>query len=198
MTVLLDTDIFCKLGAFGLFDDALEILGCSSQDCRRLPSLVPMLTKGGLREHYGAAVCDALIPIALKLPVIGQAPSDVLQRFVEVQEIGAGEAQLFAGGAVSSDLMLTGDKRAVRAVRGVDGMAGTLSGRCVVLEALLIALCSRLGVNEVRRRVAAHLSLDGTISNCFRPTNADPLECLESYLNDLQRNVAPLILWFPE
>lgn len=51
MRLLLDTDAFCKLGAAGVFDDALSLLGLSVSDCGRLPALPYMLRKGSLRKE---------------------------------------------------------------------------------------------------------------------------------------------------
>lgn len=46
--LLLDTDIFCKLGVADLLDDTLSILGLKYSDCSRLPALPHMLRRGRL------------------------------------------------------------------------------------------------------------------------------------------------------
>ena len=70
MKLLVDTDVFCKLGIAGLLDAAAQILGGDRSECRRLAALPHMLRKGRLRDRFGATACDALIPIAEAMPVI--------------------------------------------------------------------------------------------------------------------------------
>jgi hypothetical protein len=91
--------------------------------------------------------------------------------------------------------VLTNDKRALLAVRSIEGFPEALSGRIVVLEAVLIALCERLGVGEVRRRLQPVVSTDQMIRVCFSAENPEPLAALTSYYRHLSAEVAPLVLW---
>jgi hypothetical protein len=65
------------------------------------------------------------------------------------------------------------------------------------MEAMLIALCERLGPEEVKRRVQPLTGLDRVVSICFSNPNSDPREGLSSYFESLVTELAPLVLWRP-
>ena len=153
MRLVVDTDAFCKLAMGGLLHDALSLLGADLLECGRLPALPFMLRRGRLREVFGPDQCDALIPVADMVPVAIQ-PSDIwLDRLTPIQAIDPGEAQLFAAAAEAGLIVVSGDKRGLRALKDVPGFADALASRIVVLEAILLALCDRLGPEDVRQRV---------------------------------------------
>lgn len=197
MKLLVDTDAFCKLGVAALLPDAALLLNSTPADCGRLAALPRMLRRGGLRKRFGAESCDALIPFAEAMSVVPEADTTWLDRFVAAEGIDPGEAQLFAFSAEHGLPILSGDKRALRAVKSVDGLATAIAGRVVVMEAILLALCQQLGAAEIRRRLAAINGQDVMIDICFSPSNADPREALRSYYQSLAAEVAPLVLWAP-
>lgn len=197
MRLLVDTDAFCKLAVAGMLHEAIGLLGVGLNDCGRLPALPHMLRRGGLQKTFGAAACDALIPIAEALPVAGQASEGWLNKLTLIPDIDPGEAQLFAGAAEGNLMVLSGDKRALRALRNVVGFAGALSGRIVVLEAILLALCDHLGPEVVRERVQPLCSSDKVVQACFSPGNPDPAVALLSYCRSISAELHPLVLWEP-
>ena len=137
MKLLIDTDVFCKLQVAGLLSDAAGLLEARLDECGRLAALPHMLRRGRLRKQLGAEVCDALVPVAVGLPVAPQ-PSDVwLDRLVPIEGIDIGEAQLFAAAADTGLLVMSGDKRALRALKNMGGFPVALHGRIVVLETRL-------------------------------------------------------------
>jgi hypothetical protein len=89
------------------------------------------------------------------------------------------------------------DKRALLALRSIEGFPAALSGRIVVLEAILIALCDRLGVEELRRRLQPMMSADQMVQVCFSAENPDPKVALLSYYEHVSADVVPLVLWHP-
>ncbi len=197
MKLLVDTDVFCKLGVAGFLEDAARIFGADLQECGRLPALPHMLRRGGLRELFGASACDTLIPVAVPMPVVHQPSVTWLDKLTPINAIGPGEAQIFATAAESRLIVVSGDKRALRALKNVEGFADALVGRIVVLEAVLLALCVRLGHEEVRRHIAPLASSDKMIEVCFSRANPDPPEALLSYYSSLAADVEPLVLWDP-
>lgn len=197
MRVLVDTDIFCKLGTAGLLTFALDELGVKEGECGRLPALPHMLRRGGLVRRYGEQRCASLIPLAESLPTVGPASDEWLEPLLGMHNIDAGEAQLIAVAAENSALLLSGDKRALTAIAGVDKIVAALSGRVVVLESMLIALSRRLGQAELRRMLQPAIDGDTVLKVCFSPESTDALGGLESYLRDLEAKVAPLVLWRP-
>jgi len=197
MRLLVDSDVFCKLGVGGLFGEALAVLGVDIGDCSRLPALPHMLRRGKLIRNYGADACAALLPVAYGMQII-PAPDPIwLDRIVSVPTINPGEAQLFAVAAQAGVIVITGDKRSLLALKDIDGYPEALAGRIVVLEAILLALCNRLGHEEVRRRLSSLTGKDRILQVCFSVGNSDPRSALESYYRDLVAEVYPLRLWEP-
>jgi len=199
MKLLVDTDAFCKLGVAEFLPDAANIFNASLQECGRLPALPYMLRKGVLRNRYGAEACDALISMANTMPMIQQPGFDWLDKLTAIPDIDPGEAQIFAAAAESGLIIVSGDKRALRALRNVGGFADVLAGRIVVLEAVLLALCDRVGPEKVRQQIAPLIALDKVVEVCFSPSGgSDPREGLESYYRAVVADVEPLALWKPQ
>jgi len=197
MKLLVDTDAFCKLAVAGVLEDAVRLLGAELSDCGRLPALPHMLRRGRLRKKYGTEACDYLLPLAESLRPILETPGVWLDRLTAIEAIDPGEAQLFDVAAEHDMVVLTGDKRALLVAKDVAGFPTALAGRIVVLEAILLALCDSIGVNELRRRVQPLLALDLVASICFSGAVSDPRVGLQSYFESVAAGVAPLVLWAP-
>ena len=198
MRLLIDTDAFCKLAVVGLLADAVELLGADlTTECGRLPALPHMLRRGKLRKHMGDEACDLLVPVAESVPVIGSASSTWLDKLTPIEAIDPGEAQLFAVAAEAGLVVVTGDRRALRALKAVAGFGRALAGRIVVMEAILIALCDSLGAAEVHRRVVPLASRDKMVQVCFSAGTAEPQVALLSYYRATVAELDPLVLWNP-
>ena len=192
--LLVDSDAFCKLGAAGLFPDAIAVLGVQIDECGRLPALPYMLRRGRLRHQLGGEFADSLVYLADKMPLARQ-PSDIwLDPLTPEPTIDPGEAQLLASSAENRVLLMTGDKRSLITVKGVAGYPEVLSGRVVVLEAILIELCHAIGIETVRSKVGPLARLDNAVRICFSGEHVSPLPGLASYFEDLSAAVRPLIL----
>lgn len=197
MKLLIDSDAFCKLGVAELLSDALNALGADPGDCGRLPALVPMLRRGRLRKAYGAETCERLLQRATTMAAVSESSVEWLDRLTPIPDVDPGEAFLFAAAVPGFLTVLTGDKRALRALKDVPGFDAAMAGRIVVLEALLMLLCDRLGADVVRGRVQPLMASDKTIRVCFSEAGADPRGPLGSYLRELVAETHPLILWEP-
>lgn len=197
MKLLFDTDAFCKFGIASLLESVAHIFGAKLQECGRLPALPFMLRRGSLRKLYGGSACDALIPVANAIPIVPQPSITWLEKLTAVEAIDPGEAQIFAVAAEQGQPFLSGDKRALNAIKGVDDFIPALNGRVVVMEAVLLALCDRIGPEEIRQRVAPLIAVDRTVAVCFSSGNPNPLEALISYFEDIKTKLAPLQLWSP-
>ena len=195
MRLLVDSDAFCKLAASDLLSDAAMLFDAELQECGRLPALPYMLRRGGLQRTYGAAVCERLIPLAESMPVVQQVSTTWLEQLAPIPAIDPGEAILFATAAELQLPVLSGDVRALRALTSLDRFPEALSGRIVLLEAVLLALCGELGAAAVRERVAMGQQADTVIRVCFSPGVQDPEQGLRSYLRDRRSELAPLVLW---
>ena len=196
--ILVDTDIFCKLGVAGLLRDVLNIFRATPQQCGRLRALPHMLKKGRLPKRYGMPACETLRPIAESMSIM-PTPGDMwLDKLIGVEAIDVGEAQLLAAAAESETILLTGDKRALQALKGLIDFTQVLSGKIVVLEAVLLTLCHQIGTEEVRRRIVPLAALDKVVEICFSKKNHDPPQGLQSYFRQLAGDLMPLILWQPK
>ncbi len=197
MKLLIDSDAFCKLGEAGLLPDVVEALGADFDDCGRLYALPQMLRRGGLRKTYGAEACERLLALAAPLSAISESSVEWLDRLTSIPDVDPGEALLFAAAVPSALTVVTGDKRALRALKDVPGFDAAMAGRIVVLEALLILLCDRLGADAVRGRVQPLMATDKTIRVYFSEAGTDPRAPLRAYLLELIAETHPLILWEP-
>jgi len=195
MRLLVDSDLFCKLGVGGILFDALTALETRIEECARLPALPHMLRRGSLTRRYGVKECAELIPIAEKMQPAGTPEAIWLDRLTPIHEVDPGEAQLFALAAQEDLFVATGDKRALNGLKNVDGYAEALSGHIIVLEGILLVLCDRLGPDILRRRVEPLMKNDKMVEICFSDANDDPRAAVESYLRSLADEVAPLTLW---
>lgn len=197
MKLLFDTDAFCKLGIASLLQDVAQIFGAQLQECGRLYALPFMLRKGRLRSLFGGPACDALIPVANALPVMPDPSVAWLEKLTAIEAIDPGEAQVFAVAAERGHPFLSGDKRALIALKNIGDFITVLDGRVVILEAILLALCDRLGQEEMRLRVAPLAAVDRMVEVCFSSGNPDPSTALMSYYRALEMELAPLKLWDP-
>ncbi len=194
MKLLIDSDAFCKLGIAGVLDDLAAQLGATLTEAGRLPALPHMLRRGKLRRLYGGANCDSLLTLANALRPVPDAPPEWLDALVHLDGVDPGEAQLFALAASQCLYVATGDKRALRALRGVPQLVDALDGRVVVMEAALLSACTTLGVDVVRLRVVPLGEADTMIRVCFSG-NGDPRQGLLSYLEHTEQEMQPLTLW---
>lgn len=197
MQLLIDSDVFCKLGIAGLLEDAIAVLGASPAMSGRLPALPHMLRRGRLVRTYGEEACGKLLALAEAIPPIPTPEPLWLDKTAQVPSIDPGEAQLFASAAADGLLVLTGDKRALFALKDIEGFETALAGHIVVFEALLLALCDKLGVADVARRLQPLIPSDRTLRVCFSEDGTDPRDGLLSYFRSLVAETAPLLLWQP-
>jgi hypothetical protein len=198
MKLLVDTDAFCKLGLANLFEETVSLLGAEQNECARLPALPHMLQRGRLFKRLGEENCLKLLPIANSIGSIPEPSEKWLQTLTPLDGMDPGEVQLYAVAADSDVLVLTDDKRSMKELKKLQGILQVLNGKLVVLELVLLALCRKLGVEEVRSRVSPVVFLDTMLSVCFSSGNNHVIECLESYHQTLAADLRPLVLWSPE
>lgn len=121
-----------------------------------------------------------------------------LDKLIGVEAIDTGEIQLFAAAAESNTILLTGDKRALQALKGLPDFPRALDGKIATLEAILLTLCQQIGTEEVRRRILPLTTSDKVAEICFSQNNPDPPQCLQSYYGQLAGDLTPLNLWKPK
>jgi len=197
MRLLVDSDAFCKLALAGLFSDAAALFDANASECGRLPALPFMLKRGGLPRTFGALECQRLIPVAESIPAVTEAPRHWIDGLTPIADIDPGEAILFSIAAQEGIPVISGDIRALKALRNVARFPEALESRVVLLEAILLALCWRLGQEQVMRRIEPVRESDALLRVCFSPGNSSPEECLASYFRARRTELAPLVPWDP-
>lgn len=193
MRLVVDTDTFYKLCICDLLEPALSLFNAGLTDCGRLPALPYMLQRGKLAAKLGQTTCQKLLAVAEQMPKLPNTDSAWLGKMTAVDAIDVGEALLFATVAEADLLMLSGDKRAMRRIPKVEGLAAALQSKVVCLEAVLIALCVRDGVSSVQARIGSLLAHDKTVDICFGSN--DPLDGLRSYYRAIASEVGLEVLW---
>ena len=148
-----------------------------------------------MRQTYGAAACDRLIPLSESMPRVVDSPTSWLEQLTHIPDIDPGEAILFATAADLRMPVITGDIRSLRALKRLDRFREVLEGRIAVLEAVLLGLCGQLGTGAVRARVESVPQADTVMRICFSPGVEEPELALRSYLDDRKKELAPLVLW---
>ena len=179
----------------GLLAQAAAVLRVPFDECGRLAALPYMLRRGRLRRKLGDDSADHLLALAQELPIADQPSNEWLEPLTGLHQIDPGEAQLLAASAEHKSWIVMSDKRAVLAVKEASGFPLALDRRVVVLEAILLELCTRLGPHAVLDRVGGLMQIDVTMKICF--SSASPEKCLWSYFNDLASLASPLRLWQP-
>lgn len=198
MKLLIDNDAFCKIGTGGLLLESLALLGVDLASCGRLPSLPYMLRRGRLPKQYGQAACNNLIALAEVIPLLPAIDPQWLDLLAGIPDIDSGEVQLFAAAAQHELFVMTGDKRALMALKTIPTYTTALANRIIALEPLFHALCLRLGDEAVRQRLGSTIGADKTLMICFSSTNQHPRTGLSSFTKSLAADVHPLLLWnFP-
>lgn len=199
MQLAVDTDAFCKLAGFDLLEPALAALGLGLADCGRLPRLVRQLERAAWLDTVPDLARARLRAIAAALPVATPRDGGWIDRIASSGcALDAGEAALLAvvadGDAV---LLMTGDKRALRALASFPELAAVLRGRVVLVEQAALLAIGALGDAEVERRVVGNPfeRLDRVLASCLRAS--DRSQALRQYVVDVEREAPAGVLWKP-
>jgi hypothetical protein len=183
--LLVDNDAFILLSGAGFLQQAIESLGCSFENARRLQSLEFMLRKPArCLLKYSADVRNRALEQCGRMPSLEIRPaSTLLEQFVTVQEVDDGEAVLYGLVAEQPHCMLaSNDKRAMLAVatdRRLASVREAVSGRIICMETVVKVLIGMEspsivaerfgGLNCSDKRLATVLSLAGSgrPQDCF-------------------------------
>jgi hypothetical protein len=213
MQALVDNDIVIKGACYRLLPDLcaahdpalsidIGVLGsCSHVARHRIGS------DTSLNDNQGAL--DALSTFVAMVEIID--PTERERELAADLETGArelgipldvGESQLCAVMVERAvPALLTGDKRAIRAMErllDVHGWLSHLSARVYSLEQLVLALTSIEGVDTSRTKICSERTVDTALDTCFRchesaAAASDVHDALTSYIDDL-RAAAPRVL----
>ncbi|MBS1181947.1 MAG: hypothetical protein H6Q99_1827 [Proteobacteria bacterium] len=207
--VLVDNDVVIKSISYGFTDEMLSLLQSHdlspailavshfmiSNKMKRLKSFL-------LRE---VALAELSQILGLFNPIEpNEAELALAAEFEDAArtlnlELDSGESQLFAILLQRAlRLMLTGDKRAIRAIEAIAGSKFDVPA-VACLEQLIISLVGEIGVGNLRSIICSEKAVDKTLAICFRCSmpDFDPqpiMQGLASYASDVRRSAPRAVI----
>ncbi len=196
--LLMDNDALLKAAHWDLLDVVPTMVGGTWADTACLPTFPPRVHRAEAKLFAHASVAKAL---EVRLALTVQLPDPdvtVLSALQGESGIDAGELLLFGAlAATPSAVLLTGDKRALRAV----ALTGTLpryQNRVMCVEQLLSQALDQLGAQSLQARVRRWAPRDQTALAIFGrqgdKSEADLREGLGSYLHSLEAETSGLLV----
>jgi hypothetical protein len=208
MILLSDNDLVVKLAQCDLIGEALEILQSSAKDCSVLNTLRYSLRlndpEKAIARYVGSVQAFERINELLdSCQVLPEAPIDfdLLEHLNEIPEIDPGEQALFMHAKdhharVIDYRILTGDKRALRAICNYDQPENFefLRTKVTCLESCMIGLVDTYGFGYVNQKIitakaqVVDSKYDQVLRTAFGTGRSQEhcLECLHSYSNDIR------------
>jgi hypothetical protein len=205
--LLIDNDAFVLLAGAGMLREAVERLGFSVSEARRLRSLEFMLRKRATAfQKYPAEVLSRALEECGRVPQLEAVPNPDIQRLFEsFVGIDDGEARLYAVTAEHSLYYLaSNDKTAMRVVATNDRLKSLremVAGRVICMEAVTRKLIQTKGPESVAQRFGGIAAADKRLAAILSPaTTGRPQDCLaavESFLNGLRNELGADFLFEP-
>ena len=210
--VLVDNDVVLKACCYDLVDEVIDFLAGTDRTVHVLGVARFVLgraisKRGNIADKDRAA--DRLARLLGRVALLEPEEDELLLAagFEEAAQsrgvdLDGGESQLLAVlVARSARLLITGDKRAIRAIEPIvaeRGCGEQVARRIACLEQVAMALVGRLGGETIRQRVCAEPAIDKSLAACFSCASGTCilefiLEGLASYIKDL-RGHAPSVL----
>lgn len=210
--VLCDNDVILKTCCYDTVDDVLDVIAGQTRTVLVLGAVRFVLSKAIGRARNIAdkqRATDCLARFLSRVALI-EPNDDELLLAVEFEEaaqscgvdLDGGESQLLAVLINrSAALLITGDKRAVRAVEPVvksRGYEEHVARRVACLEQVTMALVGRLGAETLHVRICREANVDISLAICFSCATGlyrqeSVARALLSYIGDLRRH-APSVL----
>lgn len=196
--LLADNDALLKAAHWNLLDLVPTLIGGTWADVACLPTFAPRVHRAEPRLFADPVVAAQL---EARLKLCGELPAPDLGVLAALQAepgIDAGELLLIGGLAtVPNALLLTGDKRALRALAGT-ATAAVLQHRCICIEQLLWLALSYHGATSLLAQVRRWELRDQSALAIFGRTGdkleVDLREGLISYVRSLDREAPNLLV----
>jgi len=207
--ILIDNDVIIKIAAYSL---GSEFVNKASVDDVP-PALLSVgrfvardrLTRSRRFKDGAAALkrFEAILPSLLLVePTEAELVSAAELEAVAITsnvELDSGESQLLAILLTrAAKLLVTGDKRAIRAIATIANTE--VVGRVACLEQLVVSIVDLAGVDRVRELVCREPDADRAISICLHCTSGSPasqaevMAALRSYVDHLRNDTAAVLL----
>lgn len=213
MIYLSDNDIVEKLAICDLLDDALAAFDATRSDVLVIPTLKNRIGIGAPRpkvvKRLGAEVAARLIDFLGTVKEITHysvEDHELLEGLDDSVEIDPGEIVLLSATALLSDyLLLTGDKRCIRAVASYPEcaeIARRIQGRVVCFEQIICRIIEHAGFGPVLAKVVPVLptcdtALRAAFGSGIHATEENTVACLQSYIAEIRRFPVDLLMTEP-
>lgn len=212
--VLMDNDIVLKACCYDIINELRDCLGGTKRTLNILGSARYVIENAIIKGKNVAnkAQASKCLKEFLTSTVEVEPSQDELDLAAQFEEVAltasdlalhGGESQLLAILINRTCLLLvTGDKRAIRAIEPVLAACDRSHAiaNCVVcLEQLMATFVERHGAEALHSRVCGEALIDKTMAICFKCvsgsyTSESVLESLASYIQDLRRDVPTILI----
>lgn len=203
MRLAIDIDAAAKLAHWGLLPHVPALLGVNWGDCFTLTSLKFRAQKALAKPDGRVFHCIEAAQAAIALcGCIGETPEvALLADLQDIQGIDAGEAVLLSAMLDDSEiLLLTGDKRALRALSSsAPELRGRFAGRVVTVEQVVNAALNRFGLAWIQQHICPYRHIDKAILVVMgsRCDAGEPSvrEAIAAYVSELKGLCDPSLLY---
>lgn len=208
MILLSDNDLIVKLAQCDLIDEALETLDAQKGNCFILNTLRHSLRlsspDNSIKNYVGSPEAFERIHVLLEsCNVLPVAPMhfDLFDHLNEISEIDGGEQALFLHAKDNHEKsidyrMLTGDKRALRAICNYDQLDAFefLRTKIVCLESCMMDMIDYIGFDYINQKIScarpqvAEEKYDKVLRAAFGEGRSQEhcLDCLRHYSGDIR------------
>lgn len=189
--LLFDNDAFIKLTVAGLLDDAIALFAAADDQVCRLGTLPHACCRGRLLQSYTAPELDAVKTECARFRGVPPSAHRLREQLASLDQVDPGEVELFAAAVEHNAVVVTGDKRAIGAVCALGDDAGEVLRHVVPLDAVMAALCQKLGHSAM---VAAGAKLGDRDKGWLASLTPGDPPCSTRFavkLTQLARTVAP-------
>lgn len=198
MQLLVDVDVLAKLAHWDMLAELPDFAGFQWDQMSTVASLQFRAQRAAaspdgklFRTREAALAVSSALDLMVPLPAVDPAR---LAAFQDASDIDAGEAILFALlDGIADRYVLTGDKRAVRALSRLPAARrALLEGRILILEGVFLQALALRGIEWMRERVCPSRELDKAIAIALGSRCDAPRTVVHTALYSYHRELAIL------
>jgi hypothetical protein len=204
MRLLIDIDALCKLAHWQLLLELPALTGVPLEECTTLSSAKFRALRAKKRldgkAFHDLRAVDEVLTAVERMQSLSEGDAATMSAFEDAPGIDPGEAILLSALlAHPGAIMLTGDKRALRALSGLTpDVALQYAGRIVIVEQVLLAALDGHGLEWLRSRVCPWKTIDKAVivimgSRCDLG-DAAVREGVTSYIEEIVALQSPSLL----
>ena len=203
MKLLVDVDALAKLAHWRILEELPGLTGVPLSQCATLTSArfraQRAVKKPDGRVFHSTEAATAALRAMDSMMGPLSLDAQHLPILQGISGIDAGEAVLLSALAAGGAHLLTGDKRALKALAELDSVQrAPYAGKIVLIEQVLLASLARHGIEWLRERVCPYKQIDKAIGNAMGSrcdASQDSVrEGLESYIKELDQAANPTLI----